>query len=462
MSEKISKRDELYIKESSCDCIICKDAIPFEFDSHLLSEIENDNVVLFAGAGISTESKQVFPDTFYEQISAELDFPKDLSFPQLMTLYECQPNGRQKLIAKIQERFDHINSWQDMRRQATAFHSELGTMPYFDRIITTNWDRYFEEYSGATPFVYDSDIVFWDLAKRAVLKIHGSIDNYSSIVATTADYELCENRLRDGAMGAALKQTLSTKTCVFIGYSLSDTNFLQIYNIIKDGLGHFARTHYYVSPYVSEDDHIRLSALNIKIIQTSGVHFLSTVKAHMCAKFCYAEDDTYELITDALIEALDVHHNFVASFRPSEEPHLICCSFYQDGLIHALIRISDLNNTGKYSDLHKLQGIMNKYDQKISAYLKAKNYCEFAYFTGYVNGLYYFLLCNRYITEDDVEDDFYPPMYFHPKVGELFDLKEFDEKVRKKPQVHKGALKQCTKLAKRMGNADVVQRMPWG
>ena len=465
--------------EQQCECAVCALKIDFSMDNHLIEEIEKSNAIIFAGAGISTEAKSVFPDSFYSQICHEIGGSFEESFPELMQKFVDQPNGRQKLISKIQDRFDHIDSWDDMKHNATRFHNEIATMPYFSKIVTTNWDRYFEDFSGAKPFVYDSDIVFWELANRAVLKIHGSIDNYSTLVATEEDYAESQKRLTEGAVGAVLKQILATRTCIFIGYSLSDSNFLQIYNVIKDKLGSFNRTHYYVSPFISEDDITRLKRLNIKTIQTDGTYFLSTVKEHMCTKFCYARDETYEEIFHALRYTSEVHLEFVESYSPAKYPHLICCTFYQDGLIHAFKRILDLKKTGKYSDLHRLQGIIYEYDKTIAKHLSTKNYTEYSYYKGYRNGLIYFLICNDYDVEENSEEEnslddlimeegidvnpeeVFLPLYFHPKVGEIFHKEEFDKLVRENPSVHKGALRQCKKKLAKLGNPEVIQHMPW-
>ena len=163
---------------------MCALSIDFSMDEHLLSEIERHNCVIFAGAGISTETSDTHPDTLYDQLRHQIkceDYPQ---FWELVDRFEAQPNGRQKLIELVKDRFGYINGFRDLRQQATRFHRALGNAPYFKSIITTNWDRYFEDVIEATPFVYDSDIPLWDTAKRPVIKIHGSIDNYSSLVAS--------------------------------------------------------------------------------------------------------------------------------------------------------------------------------------------------------------------------------------------------------------------------------------
>jgi NAD-dependent SIR2 family protein deacetylase len=440
-----------------CGCARCEQRIDFEFDDHLLEEIEQGNCVIFAGSGISTETEFAHCNTFYEEIAHELHVGEEVHFPALMSMYQSQPNGRQKLIQKILARFRYIDSWRPLRLAATEFHQELSTMPYFSQIVTTNWDRYFEDICAATPFVYDSDIAFWDLAGRSVLKIHGSIDNFSSLVATQEDYANCAERLRNGSMGAVLKQMFATKTCLFIGYSAKDSDFLQIFDALQESLGPFRRTHYMVAPMGIVED--RLSDRVIKVINTTGSFFLEVVKEHMCEKFAFARDATFAAAAEALSVIIDEHLSFTESFSLREEPHLLCATMYQDGLIHALERIVDQKRTGEYSDLHRARHQVHLYKSKIDEYTKQRDYREVSYFSGYLTGLIYFLLLN----EDDTEEGMLPPPYFHPGFGEM-SPEEFEEKVRFIPDVHKGALAQSKRIIGKMPGGDdiVLQHTPFG
>lgn len=258
-------------KKGVCGCSICSLNLAFEFDPHLTMEIEKHNCVIFAGAGVSTETGDTHPDTLYEQIQHSVQCFENLEFPKLVDMFESQPNGRQKFIELVKSRFEYIDSFRDLKFRATRFHEEISDLPYFRTYITTNWDRYFEDKAGCTPFVYDYDMPFWDTAKRPLLKIHGSIDNYSSIVASSEDYQACEERLREGALGAALKQIFATKTIIFCGYSASDQDFLNIYKTISHGLGKMARTHYLISPFLDDDQikHLK-DELNIISIKTDA------------------------------------------------------------------------------------------------------------------------------------------------------------------------------------------------
>jgi hypothetical protein len=67
------------------------------------------------------------------------------------------------------------------------------------------------------------DFAFWRTAGRKGFKLHGSVSNFGSIIATDDDYRRARRQLQRGALGAALKLMLAAKTIVYVGYSFSDT-----------------------------------------------------------------------------------------------------------------------------------------------------------------------------------------------------------------------------------------------
>lgn len=447
-------------KPDPCACEICSLKIDFEIDSHLLSEVERQNCVIFAGAGISTETEGAHPNTLYSTLRQLADVEGEREFWEVVDTFERQPNGRQALVQLIKDRFSYIDAFRDLRWRATRFHVALGNAPYFKTIITTNWDRYFEDVIGATPFVYDSDIPFWEHAKRPVIKIHGSIDNYSSLVASSEDYNLCEARLREGALGAVVKQIFATKTCVFCGYSARDTDFRKIYETVRQGLGSFARAHYLVSPFITDEESIELKEkLGIISIKTDATHFLEVVKRHMSENLCFSRDKTFSFIAAQAEEFRVMHYKFVKSFQIKTHPHIIFSVAYQDGVIHAYERILDRMLTGEFASLHEVKSRIEGYSTKIARYKRERNYWDTAYFSGYQNGLIQFLMANN---SHDEEAPTVPECY-HPGSGEMY-LEEYDEKIRDHPKSHKLAFREATKrVARFTSDSDVVlQHPPWG
>src|ERR1041384_4185495 len=81
-----------------------------------------------------------------------------------------------------------------------GIHQEISTLFYIDTFVTTNWDDYFERYCGATPFATAEDFAFWNMPGRKVFKIHGSVSNYGSLVATDEDYRRARRQLERGSI----------------------------------------------------------------------------------------------------------------------------------------------------------------------------------------------------------------------------------------------------------------------
>lgn len=371
-------------------CTFCAKKIPFKFPSEILEAIKNNKLVIFAGAGISTESYDVFPYTFYEDIKAELKISrnKKLNFEDLMSLYCKQPNGRVKLFTKIKERLDYIKSFPELYRQATKFHRELSTIFYLKEIITTNWDNYFEEECNAVPIVTNDDFAFWNTPSRKVLKIHGSINNYGSIIATQEDYKKCYKNLREGILGSTLKVMLATKTVLFIGYSFGDNDFNKIFGFIKKEMKDILPHAYLITS--SQKFNGSLDP-NITIINTDGTYFLSVLKHKLIEADEMVPDTKYERAFMGLLRAQKEHDLLLKRFDFKKSPEVLYCSSYQEGLIHSFERMLAMKPSGEYSDPHHLGHMISSYVSLQKERIKSKRFADAAYIDGYIVGITFFL-----------------------------------------------------------------------
>jgi len=127
----------------NCDCELCRKKLPFDLPDDIIKATLNGDLVIFAGAGISTETKTIFRETLYDDVLADLNkTSKDqLDFPSLMTLYcKTNVNGRQKLVQKIKYRFDYCQQFSELYNQASQFHQELSSIHYIKSIFKTNWE----------------------------------------------------------------------------------------------------------------------------------------------------------------------------------------------------------------------------------------------------------------------------------------------------------------------------------
>jgi hypothetical protein len=150
-------------------CEICGPALPFELPSHLVDELTKGRLVIFAGAGVSTEGHKVFPCSFYDKICETIgDQDSTLSFPDLMSRF-CEKHGRAALLTLIKERLDYGYRFPEVFRMSTRFHRAIATIPLLQEIVTTNWDDLFEQVCHALPFVTSEDLGLWNVNGRKVI-----------------------------------------------------------------------------------------------------------------------------------------------------------------------------------------------------------------------------------------------------------------------------------------------------
>jgi len=256
-------------------------------------------------------------------------------------------------------------------------------MPYLRDLVTTNWDQYFEEECGATPFVTGEDIALYDMPGRRVLKLHGSMANLASIVATEADYERRLGELSSNVMGGLLRQMLATRTVVFIGYSLRDWNFRRLYSALRADMADFAPKAYLVTPF---GDDGQVDEFGLTVIKTSGVHFLKQLKAAMVGP-CFIDDSVYDKV-EQLFDLMDEADQFAKTLSHKKYPALIHCWAYHDGMRDACFRILHRRPTGEYSDRHHVAAMLKNYDGLFDRACEDGRFTDAAYIDGYTNGLF--------------------------------------------------------------------------
>ncbi|NFG24390.1 hypothetical protein FDF11_06290 [Clostridium botulinum] len=399
---------------NKCRCSICSMATDFEMPEDIVEATTKGKLVLFCGAGISTESKLVLNTSFYQEIRKELKCNEDISFSKLMSKYCNQPNGRRKMILKIKKRFDYINSFPKVTEKATRFHKEVAHNYLIKSIVTTNWDEYFERYCDAIPIVDAKDMLMLESGSRCVIKIHGSINNISNIVATENDYESCKERLSSGAIGSWLKTNMLSKTFVFIGFSFGDEDFEYIYDMFIKELGEYA-PHIYI---ITIDDNLKdkLKYKNLTIIKTDGTYFIHKLNNILADKNVLVPKEKFDDVEEFFDELVDIHTELPNTISYLTCPGIIYTYIYQDGLIDALERFQARDSGGEYYAPGYIATIANNYQKLIDECNKYKLYFKSAYFEGYLNGLT-FLLLNK----DERE---LIPLYY--LCGEFFSKNDMD------------------------------------
>lgn len=363
-------------------CSLCGRDFPFTMPDSLVDAAVHGRLVIFAGAGVSTEADYVFPESFYNEVRAELSSPpEDESFPGVMSAFQAE-FGRLKLVEECIERLRYAETFPSVRTYASRFHRELATISAVREIITTNWDGFFEDECGAIPIVVDGDYAFYHLPDRKVYKIHGSIRNVSTLVATTEDYIEAESRLRSNAIGGTLRHLLATKVVVFAGFSLKDSDFQNVFNSLLASMGQLRPVAYFLSPF----DSVEADEFGLRHIKTDGTHFLRSLKAHLVERGTLLPDQVLARASRLVGRVREAHEATVGDDCKNQEG-LIFSLAYQDGLLDALNRINRRWITGEYNDPHHLHHLVATYARYLRIAIERRRYWDAAYVDGYANGL---------------------------------------------------------------------------
>jgi NAD-dependent SIR2 family protein deacetylase len=425
--------------------------------SEIVSAYRTGDLVVFAGAGVGTESRGVYPSSFYEWIKyGELKLPeeKQISFSNLMSFYCSHPRTRKDLLLAIKKRIDYVRAFPELYNFATRFHQELSTIPHLDEIFTTNWDDFFERECYATPVVTGQDFaVFQDTPGRKVFKLHGSIYNYGSIVATKEDYEKCYRRLSKGIIGAKFKMLLMSKTLIFFGFSFDDEDFQRLYRLLKKEVGGLI-PHFYVVT-LDEQAKDKLDSLDITAtpIITSAVFFVKQLKKKLIEDKLMLPDQQYSGIYEKLADVY-IEHEKLSKMSLAQHPDLLYSFMYQDGLKHAFERLLATKNSGEYSCSQHVIDVIASYENSIKERLHEGNYIDVAYLVGYLSGLAYFLSNNK--------NRRLMPLYFAFRCKtNIMNIEHFIKLEKRIATMHKSAHRMAEKRTSQVSEDIAVHHTPF-
>jgi SIR2-like domain len=377
-----------------------------ELPEELYEDLLAQRVVIFAGAGTTTESgSKLHPGpTFYESVKAKCKYPKtkpDPPFPDLMQYFCDHVDGgqRNRLVSSAIERIETFAAPGDENRFATMFAYELAKLPYVDRIVTTNWDPFLEQSMNIlVPMVEDRDLAFWHDTKRQVLKIHGCITRPYTLVATRDDYETCVKR--NPLVFNKLRDLMASRTFVFVGYSLRDSDFRLIWEDIIKSLGQLRRLAFVVDPEPKDEKTEFWKANSIRHIRMSDVAFVRSIYTRLVKDGHLPSEKFLSFFAKERQRALRAHFER----EQSESNGAFASAMYQDGLLHSFSEVLTGASLGKRPEEleRKLRGL----EKHLEMIHKRGDKVEYAYWRGRAEVLGRF--CER--------DTSRIPVYFHPSI----------------------------------------------
>jgi len=212
------------------------------FEKAVLKELRNNNLSIFAGAGLSMGSGFVDWKGLLREIANELSLDIDKE-TDLVTVaqYHCNAHGRQTINEAIIEEFQRIS-------QKNETLNILSRLP-IDTYWTTNYDSIIEDTLSDANKIVDKKIVQSQIKNYRpnrdviVYKMHGDKEFPDDAVITRDDYERYD--ITRSLFTMHLKGELISKTFIFIGFSFEDPNLEQILSKIRiDLLGKSPKNHY--------------------------------------------------------------------------------------------------------------------------------------------------------------------------------------------------------------------------
>lgn len=262
----------------------------------LVQEIENNNLAIFAGAGLSVGAGFVDWKNLLRDLADEigLDVDKEYDLISLAQYHTNEKGGNRSEINRlILNEFSH-------NKTITENHEILARLP-IDTYWTTNYDSLIEQSLKESGKVVDikhnvNQLPVSIRSRDAVLyKMHGDCTDPTNAVLIKDDYE--KYHLNRGEFFTALRGDLLTKRFLFLGLSFSDPNIDYILSRIRSSYNENQPQHYCIlkntnklknEPQADFDYRKRKQELFIGDLKRVGIQTLLV--------------DDYQEITEILLE----------------------------------------------------------------------------------------------------------------------------------------------------------------
>ena len=238
----------------------------------LLRSILQDDAILFVGAGMSAAAG-------LPTAAALADYLRD-------SLREISPDyaGTAGSFLATASDFVAVTSREQLGKQIQKFldppavnetNAHRVAVRVFDRIFTTNFDNLLER---AMQAVGDDRAVFSNdtpelLPARVLVKLHGSVDDYSLLI-TESDLSLID-RARTN-LWTELRRLLRTKVLVVVGMSLHDPSLVRLF---EDSMP--LRGGFFIAPRIDAATKARISRWRLVGVEASADDVFAVIAANM-------------------------------------------------------------------------------------------------------------------------------------------------------------------------------------
>ena len=229
----------------------------------LKEAIENDELVLFIGSGLSWNLKNTAGNTlggWKEMVSSMLSYLKDNEYITAKELQSCEELGPIKALQRLENRGidrekvkDFLQDYFTLGKE-NEFPLQEKLYKLSTKIITTNYDLAFEEAIeglGQEKAYKTQNKKLSELLADPVFlfKLHGCIEDINSMVLFPSDYrKLYNNYDRDAALALLVfKFLIFSKTFLFIGTGMDEHQIINFFEEIKEVRDSFNQKHYIIT-----------------------------------------------------------------------------------------------------------------------------------------------------------------------------------------------------------------------
>ncbi|WP_224067488.1 SIR2 family protein [Vibrio penaeicida] len=221
------------------------------FIQRFVEELEEKNVAVFAGAGLSSSAGYVNWKELIRPLADELELNVDNEYDLVgVAQYYLNENGRYRISQQL---MDEIAS----AKNPTNNHNILARLP-IRTYWTTNYDKLIEKSLESNGKIVDVKYTNNHLAltkKRrdaVIYKMHGDIDHPDTAILTKDDYE--KYSVKNAPYITALSGDLVSKTFLFLGFSFTDPNLDYIMSRVRAYFEDHQRQHYCIFKECSVND----------------------------------------------------------------------------------------------------------------------------------------------------------------------------------------------------------------
>lgn len=262
----------------------------------LEKELAEENVAVFAGAGMSAGSGFVNWAELLRPIAEELGLDVDKENDLVaLAQYHCNDNANNR--SQLNQRLIDEFSRKSIETENHRILCRLPIRTYW----TTNYDKIIEnalEKSGKVSDVkHTNDHLSTTKPKRdaVVYKMHGDVEHASQAVLTKDDYERYHVKMDQYL--ANLKSDLISKTFIFIGFSFTDPNLDYILSRVRVAYENNQRRHYCFIRNIKKDKNEEEADFEYR--KRKQLFFIKDLERFNIKTILV---DEYEEITDLLIK----------------------------------------------------------------------------------------------------------------------------------------------------------------